>query len=566
MLRSLHIRNYILIDSLDVEFPEGLVIITGQTGAGKSILLGALSLLSGSKADASMISGGGSSCVVEAEFVCKRDDESLSSILECSDIETSPDGVLIVRRTIAASGRSRSFVNDNPVSVAVLQSIFSRLVDIHSQHGSLLLSDRSFQLSLLDCFAGAGATLKDCRKHWRALQDCNSRLLSLTEKKRKAEADRDYNAATLERLEKAQLKEGEVEAIEEEHKTLANAEEILSALSAAGELLSPSSDGDGAPAGVSASLKEASRTLERLGSKGSATLKTLSARMDSVRLEVEDISSELEGMAQRVDLSPSRLEAVEERMSLLYTLLKQYSCSTVSELIALRDSLKESVEDGSALDDAISETEAERDKLFGQWKEDCDKLTSLRSKAAPKLSSEVAESLKFLELDRSRFEVSLSRKEGGADGADRVDFLFSSTGDTPSELSKAASGGEMSRIMLSLKALMARYMGMPTLIFDEIDTGVSGSVADRMGRLICSMGSLMQVISITHLPQVAAKGEAHYLVSKRVNPTTGETLSSVERIEGEDRVREIARMLSGEKISDTALANARTLLLESKTL
>lgn len=562
MLCSLHIRNYILIDSLDVSFPEGLVIITGQTGAGKSILLGALSLLSGEKADVSMIGDNGESCVVEAEFVYKEDDEALSSVLEQADIETSSDRHLIIRRTIASSGRSRSFVNDSPVAVSVLRSISSRLVDIHSQHGSLLLADRSFQLSLLDSFAGSCDVLKDCRKHWRGLQECNACLLSLSEKLRKAESERDYNAVTLEKLEKARLKEGEMEALEEEHKTLSNAEEILSALSSAEELLCPSSDVGGM--GVSATLKEASRMLDRLKDKGNSTISSLSSRIESVRIELEDISSELGNISRKVDLSPERLAAVEERMSFLYNLLKQYSCATVSELMSLRDALKERVEDGSAIEDEIISTTKKRDELFSLWKRDCERLSSLRAAAAPKLSRKVTESLKFLELDRACFEVSVSKKEGGADGTDRVDFLFSSTGENLSELSKVASGGEMSRIMLSLKALMADYVGMPTLIFDEIDTGVSGSVADRMGRMICSMGNVMQVIAITHLPQVAAKGEVHYLVSKNTNDATGKVISSVRRIDGEERVREIARMLSGEKISDTALANARTLLLESK--
>lgn len=566
MLCSLHIKNYILIDSLDVTFPEGLVIITGQTGAGKSILLGALSLLSGAKAETSMIGDNGESCVVEAEFVYKEDDEALAAILAQADIDPLPDRHLIIRRTLASSGRSRCFVNDNPVAVGVLQSISARLVDIHSQHRSLLLADRSFQLSLLDSFSGTCDVLKDCRNHWRGLQECNARLLSLSDKLRKVESDRDYNAATIEKLEKANLKEGEIEALEEEHKTLANAEEILSALSSAEELLCPSSPEaeEAGRMGVSAALKEASRVLDRLKDKGGSAVSSLSSRIESVRIEVEDISSELDDIARRVDLSPSRLEVVEERMSFLYTLLKQYSCATVSELITLRDTLKEGMEDGSALEEEISSVTKKRDELFLLWKKDCETLSSLRRKAAPGLSRKVSESLKFLELDRSRFEVSVSCKEGGADGADKVDLLFSSTGDTPSELTKVASGGEMSRIMLSLKALMADYVGMPTLVFDEIDTGVSGSVADRMGRMICSMGNVMQVISITHLPQVAAKGEAHYLVSKSTNEATGKVLSSVRRIEGEERVREIARMLSGERISETALANARTLLSESK--
>lgn len=554
MLRSLHIRNYILIDSLDITFPEGLIIITGQTGAGKSILLGALSLLFGVKADASMLSEGASSCVVEAEF--DGVDDGVRALLAEEDVEADGDSLLI-RRVVSASGRSRSFVNDLPVQVNLLQRLSPRLVDIHSQHKSLLLSDKDFQLSVLDGFAGNAGDLKECRQVWGQLRQVRAQIESLRDKLSRAESEREYNESQLRQLEAAHLVGGELESLEEEHKGLANAEQIMEGLSAASEVLSPS---DGETRGVTASLKEAQKQLEHIA-RFLPGLPEITSRLESSRLELEDVASELDGLLAKVDLSPERLLAVEERMSLIYSLLKKYSCATVEELISLRDSLSESVDGTAALEDRILELEKQERDFLGQYGEICARLSDARRKAAPGLSASITESLHFLELDRAVFEVSVEDGNQGADGADKVRFLFSSTGKGLMDISKVASGGELSRIMLCLKAKMAEFTGMPTLIFDEIDTGVSGSVADRMGQMICSMGRNMQVFSITHLPQVAAKGDAHYMVEKSISPD-GRTLSSIRRIDGKERVMEIARLLSGASITPAAVANAETLLNE----
>ncbi|MBQ9660155.1 MAG: DNA repair protein RecN [Bacteroidales bacterium] len=553
MLHSLHIEHYILIDSLDITFPEGLVIITGQTGAGKSILLGALSLLAGARADATQIARGADSCVVEAEFALGPD-EALGALLEAADVEQPADGVLLIRRVVARSGRSRSFINDCPVPVGLLQEVAARLVDIHSQHKSLLLTDARFQLSVLDHFAGNGARLDACREAWRGLQDLRSRLAEARAQLERMEADRDYNEAQWRQLDEAKLVPGELAALEEEQKSLANAEQIKESLGRALSLLLP----EGETPGVAAALKEAARQLDHTARYLPAAAE-LQARLDSARIELEDIVSETEVLDARVDLSPERLEAVEDRMSRLYSLLKKHSCATVEELIAVRERYSEMLFDSTALQDRIAALEKEEQAAAATYDAACAALRQARVQAAPRFAAEITDALHFLELDRAVFEVALEAAPAGPAGIDRAAYLFSSTGQAPVDVAKCASGGELSRIMLSLKAMMARFVGMPTLIFDEIDTGVSGSVADKMGRMICEMGRDMQVFSITHLPQVAAKGDAHYVVSKSVTPE-GRTVSSIREVKGEERTREIARLLSGETITPAAIANARDLL------
>lgn len=552
MLLSLHIRNYILIDSLDISFPEGLVIITGQTGAGKSILLGALSLLSGAKADASLIFPGADSCVLEAEFA--SDDTKVREVLESEDIEYDPEG-LIVRRVVAASGRSRCFVNDCPVSVDVLKRLSELLIDIHSQHAALALSKRDFQLSALDFFAGNAERLSQCRELWREMNSVASQAKALRENLARIEADRDYNTAQFQQLDAAKLVDGELEDLEIEHKALANAEAIMEALGGAIEALSPSGD----ELGVCAGLKDAARRLSGIAAYIGSALE-LSERLDSLRIEANDVLSELEQLRSRVDCSPSRLEAVEERLSALYSLMKKHACGSVAELIEKRDSLASCLLDSSELEEKIASLEASWASLKLRWEAVCAQLSDARKKAAPEFAAQITSSLHFLELERSEFKVGIEPCTGGPDGADRVSFLFAADGRSPQDLSKVASGGEMSRIMLCLKALMARFTGMPTMIFDEIDTGVSGSVADKMGQMVCLMGRDMQVFAITHLPQVAAKGDAHYLVSKSTDAASSQTTSHIARIQGEEREREIARLLSGTQITSAALANARELL------
>ena len=552
MLRSLHVRNYVLIDSLEIDFPEGLVTITGQTGAGKSILLGALGLALGGKADASLVGAHGDTCVVEAEFSVgeipgqARNDEALQALMTENDLDGD---TLLIRRTLNRTGRSRSFVNDEPVSLPVLQALSEHLIDIHSQHQTLRLGDPAFRMSLLDHYAGNSARLDACRKAWNDLQGLRKELAEVTDRLRRIAAEKDYNEALFARLDEAKLRDGELEELEAEQKQLAHAEELKEYLNGCEDILAPADD----RAPLTAQLKEAEKQAAR-AARFIPALEPLVARMESARLELEDIADELESANARIDVSPDRLEQVEDRMSLLYDLMKKHGVQTVGDLIAERDRLSEALFDSTALEQRRVDLEKALGKAEKVYAAAADALHDARAKASEGFASAILASLAFLELDHAVFTVELAEAPEGPTGRDAVRFLFSSTGKAPQDLSKVASGGELSRIMLSLKAMMARYTAMPALIFDEIDAGVSGSAADRMGQMICRMGEDMQVFAITHLPQVAAKGNAHYLVSKENDVTSIRSLSS------EERVREIARMLSGSVVTEAAVANAEALL------
>lgn len=556
MLRTLSVRNYVLIDSLEIAFPEGLIIITGQTGAGKSILLGALSLVTGAKADAGCISEGADSCVVEAEFELGAEETAVRAILDENEVEWD-DGHLIVRRVVNRSGRSRSFVNDSPVPVAVLQAISSRLIDIHSQHQSLLLADRQFQLSVLDRFAGDGDDLALCASLWRQLQSLRGEHRAAAERLARLGAEKAYNEAQFSQLEAAALREGELEELEAEQRQLSNAESIKTSLSSVVEMLDPA-DQDARPS-VASVLRESGRLIGKILPFLPAA-EPLVARLESSRIELEDILGEVDSLNSSVEVSQQRLETVEERMSVLYELMKKHSCRTVEELIEVRNRYGEALFDSDALEGRMEELQKQIDAASAELDKVAARLHSVRCEAASRLAAEVQDSIRFLELERAVFEVEVASCELSSTGADSVAFKFSSTGRGAVELSRCASGGEMSRIMLSLKSIMARFSQMPTLIFDEIDTGVSGSVADKMGSVICSMGGDMQVFAITHLPQVAAKGRAHYLVSKQYDEASGRTTSCIRQLEAEERVMEVARMLSGATVSAAAVANARELL------
>ncbi len=555
MLNRLHVKNYVLIDSLEIEFPKGLVIITGQTGAGKSILLGALSLVLGAKADASHVSSGADNCVVEAEFdTC---DAVVKEILEDNEAEWE-GGHLIIRRVVNRSGRSRAFVNDSPVPVAVLQSLSSRLVDVHSQHQTMLLSDHGFQLEILDHFAGTSGLREECAAAWRKLGKYRAELAELEKRLASLKNEHEYNEAQFRQLDAAGLRAGELAELEEEQKQLANAGEIKSGLCAAEEIFTASSS-DGEHQSVDAALKEADKLLARVGRFIPAAAE-LAERVASCRMELDDIASEVSSMNASLDSSGDRLEQVEERMSFLYGLLQKHSCTNEEELVALRDSLS-----GLLLD--TTRIEEERDELSALVSDSeqtlskiADELSMTRRKAAQEFASGIAATIRSMELPYSVFEVELSDAPVSSSGHDAISFRFSSSGKNPVDVAKCASGGEMSRIMLALKAMMARFANMPTMIFDEIDTGVSGSVADKMGSVICDMGQNMQVFAITHLPQVAAKGTAHYLVSKEIDPETSTAVSTIKKLSDDQRVLEVARMLSGSVLTDAAIANAKALL------
>ena len=549
MLKSLHIENYVLIDSLEVDFPEGLIIITGQTGAGKSIILGALSLLMGGKADASVISEEGGSCVVEGVFITKE--SAVRDILDNNDIEWN-GGEIVIRRTVASTGRSRSFVNDSPVPVTVLQELASLLADVHSQHQSLLLTDRRFQLRMLDAYASNTGLLESCAAAWTRLQDIKSELEKVHTQIRKANEEKDYLQARFKQLEEARLIDGELEELEAEQKQLANAGQIKDALSGMNFCFNPEGGSS-----ISSSLKEVERLLGHIRDYVPEA-EELSERIDSARIELDDISGTIQAIDSHIELSPERLEKVEERMFLLYDLMKRHSCASIAELIEKRDSLASSIDYSSSLEEHCAELEKERSIAENNYNEIAAAIGASRKKVLKSFAESIEQSLRELELDKALFEVKLSASNAGPTGCDEIQFLFSSTGSNPIDVAKCASGGEISRIMLCLKAMMAKYSNMPTMFFDEIDTGVSGSVADKMGSMICRMGESMQVFAITHLPQVAAKGKAHYLVAKSM--AGNRVLSTINKIDGEARLYEIARLLSGSTITPEAVANAGTLL------
>lgn len=562
MLRRLQVNNYVLIDSLDIGFPEGLVIITGQTGAGKSILLGALNLVLGAKADASVIGENGGNCVVEAEFAVDPGQDALKEIIEANDID-APDGVLVIRRVVNPTGRSRSFINDVPVTVQVLSELAAHLVDIHSQHQTLLLSDRQFRLSALDLYAGNKSLLADYRKAYSTYLRLRSELSSLEDSLKKARDEQDYNSARYSQLESAALKEGELEALETEQKQLANAEEIKENLCGAEELFS--GDDESGRLGIDSMLKDMERQLDKV-SRFIPDAASLAQRISSCRIELDDVISDVSDIESRTDVSPERLQTVEDRISLLYGLMQKFGCQDEKELIARRDELKSLVSDTAAMEERRAAVSAQLDSAYSSLKSISASLHESRLKASVPFAASITDSLHFLELSSAVFDVRLVPSDLSSNGEDAVDFMFSSTGKSPADISKCASGGEMSRIMLALKAMMAAYMSMPTMIFDEIDTGVSGSAADKMGSMICRMGKDMQVFAITHLPQVAAKGDAHYLVSKETDPVTSRTVSSIRRISGQERVLEMARMLSGSVLTDAAIDNAKALLKENSGL
>lgn len=554
MLARLHVRNYVLIDSLEIDFPEGLIIITGQTGAGKSILLGALSLVTGAKADASMVSEDADNCVVEAEFdTC---DAFIKSILEENEVEWD-EGHLIIRRVVNRSGRSRAFVNDSPVPVTVLQDISSHLIDIHSQHQTLLLSDKQFQLEILDHYAGNTQLRQDCAGAWKEYVAKKSELTALESRIARIASDKEYNEAQYRQLENASLREGELAELEEEQKQLANAEDIKMGLCGVEELFTASSSGESMS--VDSSLKESVKMLSKVG-RYIPSASELADRLESCRLELDDILAEVSDMNSRVDMSQDRLEQVESRMSMIYGLLKKHACADESELIALRDKLSEELFDSTRLEEQAEDLRKEISASEARIRKIAAELHQSRSSASHDFAETIAASIRGLEMPYAVFEVELQEVPVSAAGSDSISFRFSATGRNAVDVAKCASGGEMSRIMLALKAMMARYTSMPTMIFDEIDTGVSGSVADKMGSTICQMGDYMQVFAITHLPQVAAKGKAHYVVTKTIDEATGKAVSGISRLSEADRVTEVARMLSGSVLTDAAIANAKELL------
>lgn len=539
MLKRLTIRNYALIDSLDIEFPGNLIVISGETGAGKSILLGALSLLLGGKADVSALGDPASNCVVEGEF--EREGEEY-----------------ILRRVISPQGRSRSFINDEPATIDALKTLSASLVDIHSQFDQTQLADCRYPIALLDFFAGCADETARCATLYEQLTACSREIAEREAAADEARRNRDYLQFQYDQLDSARLREGELEELETEQRQLANSGLISEQLAAADSVLSADE----------ASLPQQLHIVENALSRVAAFIpeaEELRERVESARIELKDIAYEVTALAEKSTFSPRRLEEVEERLSTLYSLMRKHGVETEAGLIALRDDLARKLADSLDPDAALAELRHRLTALEHDYSASATALHEARVKAAPALDKALLASIRSLEMPQAVFRTDIrERTTGGRDGIDEVRFLFSANpGVAPIELSRCASGGELSRIMLCLKDLLSGYTGMPTLIFDEIDTGVSGSVADKMGRMIVSMGERMQVFAITHLPQVASKGNAHYLVYKATEE--GRARSRIRPLTGEDRVREVARMLSGSEVTPEALANARVLLKTQKS-
>ena len=538
MLKRLTIQNYALIDSLDIEFPDGLIIVTGETGAGKSIMLGALSLLLGAKADISSLKDSSKNCVVEGEF--EADGEEI-----------------ILRRVISPAGRTRNFVNDEPANLGALTEIASKIVDIHAQHQHLLLTDAGYQMQVLDYFAGTNTLLESYRRANAEYLEAEAKLKELENEIARNEGEREYRQFQFDKLEQARLQEGELEELELEQKQLANSEQIKDSLYGAVSLMQPMGSS------IVQNLKEAVHILQKC-SNFVPELDELCNRLESCRIECKDIEEELETLADKVVVSPQRLQQVEERISDLYTLMRKHSAGSVGELLQLKDNLEKellgadmNVQQRDDLAREISGLQQRRNNL-------AEELSLARRAKIKELGERLQGNIRDLQMPHAVFEVSMSDSgKYTAQGKDIVEFLFSANGNGKLNLlQKAASGGELSRIMLCIKALMAEFTGMPTMIFDEIDTGVSGSIADKMGELIGRMGERMQIFAITHLPQIASKRGTHLLVYKEFDEGNN-AATYIKKIEGEERIREVARMLSGAQLTNAALENAMELLKEN---
>lgn len=554
MLKRLYISNFAIIDSVEIEFPNGLIIISGETGAGKSILLGGLSLLLGGKSDSSSLLDKERNCIVEGTFSIENQPTLLKEICTVLECDNLPGNELLVRRVISPNGRSRSFINDIPVQLAVLSQITLKLIDIHAQHATLRLNDKDYQMSVLDYYCGAERELEAYREANGLLSKKYAELKEVKERAAANERNMDYISYRLEKLQEAALKEGELERLEEEQKQLSTAEEYKNDLCASIGMLSANADRS-----FVQNLKDISHLLNR-HTDAHPKLAELSERFEGIRIELKDLESDLQDEAERVVISPMRLQDVEERLNTLYSLMKKHGVNSIEELIEERNRLQNEIEISNNATQMIEEIETEVGALRKKREMCAEKLSAKRKSAVNKLGDVLQERIRRLEMQDAIFTVSLCPADDyDHNGKDKIEFLFSANkGIAPAPVQKAASGGELSRLMLCIKWLMAKYTGMPTMIFDEIDTGVSGRIADKMGALIDEMGRNMQIFSITHLPQIASKGNTHILVYKETDG--GQTKSKLKILTSQERVMEIARMLSGEVLSEAAIENAKYLL------
>ena len=550
MLKHLYIRNYALIDELDIDFPAGFSVITGETGAGKSIILGAIGLLVGNRADIKSIKPGAKKCVIEAQFGIAG--YGLEPLFTDNDIDFDPDEC-IVRRELSATGKSRSFVNDSPAPLQFLRQLGDKLIDIHSQHQNLLLQKEDFQLGVVDIIAHDDKQKELYSKSFNEYEKARKALTDLQKSIEKARENEEFLRFQYNELQTAQLSDGIQEELEQESAALSHSEDIKSALFNADNILNADVDGIVGRAGEAA---DALHGIESVYPK----VKELADRLDSAKVELADIAADVSADTDNVDFDPARLDEVNARLDNIYSLEQKHHVNTVAELIKIRDEIEkllDGIDDG---DNQLGELQKRVDDTSAACKKEATKLSALRKKAATEVEKQMSSRLIPLGMPNVRFKVDIQKKELSADGTDRILFLFSANKSTDlMPVAEVASGGEIARVMLSLKAMISGAVNLPTIIFDEIDTGVSGAIANKMAQLMKEMADAgRQVIAITHLPQIAAMGEAHYKVEKEETDTG--TTSHMRRLTDDERISAIAAMLSGDNITEAALQNARELM------
>lgn len=550
MLKQLYIKNFTLIDELNISLYPGFSVITGETGAGKSIILGAIGLLLGNRADSKAIKAGRDRCVIEAHFDLSR--YGMQKFFDDNDIDYDADDT-IIRRELTAAGKSRAFINDTPVPLTRMRELGEQLVDIHSQHQNLLLQKEDFQLNVVDIIAQDADQLKVYQKEYYAYRKAKQLLEELKAEIAKNRENEEFMRFQHKELDDANLQEGELEQLEQEAETLSHSEDIKTALFEADSALSGDDDS------ILDKLKNATHQLENICDVY-PSMADVAGRMQSSYIELKDIAQEISSSVDHVEFDPNRLDAINTRLDKLYTLQQKFHVETVTELIATRDRIAEQLSHIDNGDEDIEEKEKEVAALLAKAEKQAALLTSIRQKSAKAIEKEMKGRLIPLGIPNVRFEIAFAEKPLSGNGADKVSFLFSANKSTQLQpVSQVASGGEIARVMLSLKAMISGAVKLPTIIFDEIDTGVSGKIAEKMADIMEEMGlQNRQVLSITHLPQIAAKGSHHYKVLKE--ETENGTISHMKELNNQERIEEIAQMLSGSDITQAALANAKELL------
>ena len=554
MLKHLYIKNFTLIDTLDIDLYAGFSVMTGETGAGKSIILGAIGLLLGQRADSKTIKTGAEKCVIEAHFDLTRYD--MESFFNENDIEYDADDC-IIRRELTSAGKSRAFINDTPVPLTMLKELGDRLVDVHSQHQNLLLNKQDFQLSVVDIIANDTKELAQYQQTYADYQAANKELEALREEIERNRQNVDFLQFQYDELIGANLQPEELEALEQKSDTMTHSEEIKGALYTADNAL------QGDDSGAVEALRNTISALKGI-SKVFPMATELAERLDSTYIEVKDVAQEIGSLLERVDFDPAELEMVNNRLDRLYDLQKKYHADSIEELIAQRDEIGQKLSHIENSDEALEEMQQKVVQLKTHCEKEAQTLTTLRGKAAKQIEKEMQQRLVPLGMPHVRFKIEITKETLGKNGQDKVGFLFSANTSTPLQpVSQVASGGEIARVMLALKAMISGAVKLPTIIFDEIDTGVSGKIAEKMAEIMREMGQQeRQVISITHLPQIAALGTHHYKVSKE--ESTKGTISRMEELSPEERITEIAQMLSGSDVTDAAIQNAKQLLKVKK--